>query len=328
MNYSEKADIIQSRIPAFEQTLAACICCGHRCGIDRTRNESGVCGITGDFRSASIASHTLHFGEEPPIVGKGGSGTVFFAGCNLRCVFCQNYQISHDGKGDLLDEQEIASIYRKLADQGACNINLVSPTQYIYPAVLGLMQFYRDGGDIPVVYNTNGYDSMELLTLLDGIVDVYLPDAKYSDGAHAERYSHAGVNYVDVNRQAIREMYRQCGALTFSDDIAVRGVIIRHLVLPDDIAGSYEFLLWLKDNGMTGVTLSIMSQYAPKYRANEYPAVARSITPKEYNGVVDYAVELGFENLLIQEMESSSVYFPDFGKEQPFSNTGMEKQTK
>lgn len=256
------------------------------------------------------------------LVGFGGSGTVFFTHCNLRCVFCQNYQISQLGMGTEIDASELATIFLDLQEQGAENINFVTPTHCIYPILLALADACSKGLDLPLVYNTNGYDSVELLRLLDGIIDIYLPDMKYMDPVPAMKYS-SGKDYPDVAKAAIIEMYRQVGPVCFSKadarkNVAARGLIIRHLVLPENLANSYDFLLWLKDQGMTDVTLSIMSQYSPQHRAREFQELNNTVSHGEYRSIVQYAVDLGFENVLAQGLDSSEIYLPDFRNEKPF----------
>ncbi len=304
-------------LPSLARMLTACISCGHGCGVNRVAGARGTCRTTGNFRNAEVSSHTLHFGEEPPLVGKGGSGTVFFSRCNLACVYCQNHQISHEGAGSIVDPDMLAERYHDLAVKGAVNINLVSPTHYLYPLLEAVAIASERGMNLPLVYNTNGYDSVPVLRLLDGIIDIYLPDAKYSTDALAKKYSGAE-NYVSANRAAIREMYRQTGALEVHEGVARHGTIIRHLVLPDDIAGSYDLLLWLSDSGMKDATLSLMSQYAPKHRAAEHPPLARTVTAQEYHDVIEYASSLGFTHILAQELGSNEVYFPDFKNDMPF----------
>lgn len=313
-----KASRIDAILPAVEALLRECCLCGHRCHAARLDNAAGVCQTTSHDRfHVRYASATLHFGEEPPLVGAGGSGTVFFTHCNLRCVFCQNYQISQLGLGDDIPYAALASVFLELQEKGATNINLVTPTHYIYPILLGLQDAFENGLRLPLVYNTNGYDSVELLRLLDGIVDVYLPDLKYMDAACARKYSKAKA-YPDVAKEAIREMYRQAGPLQIEGGVARRGVVIRHLILPENISGSYEFLLWLKDEHMENVTLSLMSQYAPRHRADEFPELQSRISRKEYRDIVMYAAGLGFEHLLVQGLDSSDYYLPDFEKCEPF----------
>lgn len=312
---SERLDII---LPEIKRLLAHCCLCGHRCGIDRTADAAGFCRVrTTDCEHVRVSSWTRHFGEEPMLVGHGGSGTVFFTYCNLRCVFCQNYQISQEGLGDEMDTTELARVYLALQHDGAENLNWVTPTHAIYPILAALRDAIAQGFALPIVYNTNGYDSVELLRLLDGIVDIYLPDMKYMDAANAAKYS-AAPGYPDVAKAALREMYRQAGAIHVEDGVARRGMIIRHLVLPDHLANSYDFLLWLKDEGMHDVTLSLMSQYAPRHRAHDFPELSGRVPYTEYRALVEYALDLGFENVLAQQPESGDVYFPDFNREQPF----------
>lgn len=298
--------------------MKACCACGHRCGIDRAAGARGFCNAAAsDLHHAVCSSYTLHFGEEPPLVGRGGSGAVFFSGCNLRCVFCQNYQISQQGIGREVHYEELARMFLDLQEQGAENINLVTPTHYIHPIMEALLEACRQGLHIPLVYNTNGYDSLELLRLLDGVVDIYLPDMKYMNEAHARAYSRAE-NYPAVAKLAIKEMYRQVGPLLVENGAAKRGLIVRHLILPNDISGAYDFLLWMRDEGMQDATLSLMSQYSPQYRANEYPELRGRIGMDEYKKIVEYALELGFENLLTQGLGSSEIYLPDFRRKRPF----------
>ncbi len=315
----EKMERIRAVLPGLRALVASCRVCGRACGVDRTGAAVGYCRAdAGDGDHARWSAAVLHFGEEPMLVGGGGSGTVFFSHCNLRCLFCQNWQISHEGKGRIGHFEELANMFLDLRVRGAENINLVTPTQYIYPIVQALGQAYTRGLDLPVVYNTNGYDAVELVELLDGIVDVWLPDVKYMESAPAARYSRAA-DYPEVAQAALRVMWRQTGPMVQERKVARRGVIIRHLVLPDNQSGSFEFLLWLKDQDMTGVTLSLMSQYSPQFRAAECPEINRSLIPKEYGDVVGFAANLGFEHLLTQEMDSRAVYLPDFQKGEPFN---------
>lgn len=315
---AKKAERIDAVLPAIEELMRECCLCGHRCHAARLENAPGVCRTTSQDRfHVRYASATLHFGEEPPLVGAGGSGTVFFTHCNLRCVFCQNFQISQIGLGEDVSYAALAGVFLELQERGAVNINLVTPTHYIYPILLALRDAFREGLQLPLVYNTNGYDSVELLRLLNGIVDIYLPDLKYMDAAAARRYSGAKA-YPDVAKEAIKEMYLQVGPLQLEGETARQGLIIRHLILPENLSGSYDFLLWLKDEHMEGVTLSLMSQYAPRHRADEFPELRNKISPKEYRDIVMYAARLDFEHLLVQGLDSSGYYLPDFEKCEPF----------
>ena len=314
----KRAERMEAILPGLRSLVSACRVCGRACAVDRTSSAVGYChadAVDGDHARWSAA--VLHFGEEPMLVGSGGSGTVFFSHCNLRCLFCQNWQISHEGEGREAHYSELAAAFLDLQRRGAGNINLVTPTQYIYPIVQALGLACAQGLDLPVVYNTNGYDAVELVELLDGIVDVWLPDMKYMESGPAGLYSHAA-DYPEVAQAAIAAMWRQTGPLVMEDGVARQGVIIRHLVLPENRSGSFELLLWLKDMGMTGVTLSLMSQYSPQFRAAECPEIARPLNSKEYGDVVDFAATLGFEHLLVQEMDSRAVYLPDFKRDEPF----------
>ena len=295
-----------------------CICCGHICGINRNENKIGRCKIFEDTNHIKVASHTLHLGEEPMLVGDKGSGTVFFSSCNLSCVFCQNYQISNEGVGEAVNIETLGDYFLSLEREGALNINLVSATHVIYPVLKGLKIALEKGLNLPIVYNTNGYDTKELLDCLDGIVDIYLPDLKYVFDDKAFKYSRAE-NYFNVAINAIEIMKSQVGDLTVNDNgIAESGIIIRHLILPNNESDSYDILIELKERGFLKSTISLMSQYNPKFKALDFENINRKLYKKEYDDVVDYALDLGFENLLVQEMESSENYLPDFTKEKPF----------
>ena len=295
-----------------------CVCCGHICNVNRNNNKIGRCKIFEDTDHIKAASHTLHFGEEPMLVGNGGSGTVFFSSCNLGCVFCQNHQISSDGVGEVIDVETLAEYFLDLERQGAKNINFVSATHVIYPALKGLKIALEKGLNLPIVYNTNGYDTKELLDCLDGIIDIYLPDLKYVFDDKAVKYSKAE-NYFNVAINAIEIMKKQVGDLVLNNEgIAQSGIIIRHLILPNNESDSYDVLIELKERGFLNTTISLMSQYNPKFKACDFESINRKLSKKEYDDLVDYALDLGFENLLVQEMESSENYLPDFTKDKPF----------
>ena len=254
------------------------------------------------------------------IVAEGGSGTVFFSSCNLRCVFCQNHQISSDGIGEIIDIETLAYYFLDFGRQGAENINLVSATHVIYPVLKGLKIALEKGLKLPIVYNTNGYDTKELLECLDGIVDIYLPDLKYVFDEKAFKYSRAE-NYFNVAINAVEMMKSQVGDLIVNDrGAAESGIIIRHLVLPNNESDSYDILIELKDRGFLNSAISLMSQYNPNFNACNFENINRKLYKKEYDDVVDYALDLGFENLLIQEMESSETYLPDFTRDKPFES--------
>jgi putative pyruvate formate lyase activating enzyme len=266
-----------------------------------------------------ISSAGPHHGEEPPISGTRGSGTIFFTNCNLRCVFCQNYQISQQAQGRPITTDELADTMLSLQQQGCHNINLVSPTHFVPQFLEALALAIPNGLNLTIVYNTNGYDSLATLKLLDGIVDIYLPDIKYANDRYAKEYS--GVNdYVKHNRLALKEMYRQTGNLvTDKNGIAQRGVLIRHLVLPHQIAGSFASLNFIVGEISKNVSISLMSQYHPSHKARQHPLINRRLNQSEYKEVVAYAEKLGLENYFIQELVSSDDFLPDFQKENPFN---------
>ncbi|MEI0612060.1 radical SAM protein [Brachyspira pilosicoli] len=318
-NYNEKhLYYIDSAIEKAHSLYDSCICCGHLCKTDRNNNKIGRCKIFEDTSHIKVASHTLHFGEEPMLVGNNGSGTVFFSNCNLSCVFCQNYQISSEGIGEIIDLDKLASYFSDLEREGANNINLVSATHVIYPVLKALKIALFNGLNLPIVYNTNGYDTNELLDCLNGIVDIYLPDLKYFNNEKAIKYSKAE-NYFDVAINAITTMKNQVGDLIIDEnDIAKSGIIVRHLVLPNNESDSYDILIELKERGFLNSYISLMSQYSPEFMAKDYDNINRKLYIKEYNDVLNFALDLGFENILGQEMESSENYLPDFRKDKPF----------
>lgn len=318
-NYNEKhLHYIDSAIEKAHSLYDSCVCCGHLCKTDRNNNKIGRCKIFEDTSHIKVASHTLHFGEEPMLVGNNGSGTVFFSNCNLSCVFCQNHQISSEGIGEIIDLDKLASYFLYLEREGANNINLVSATHVIYPVLKALKIALLNGLNLPIVYNTNGYDTNELLDCLNGIIDIYLPDLKYFNNEKAIKYSRAE-NYFDVAINAITIMKNQVGDLIIDEnDIAKSGIIIRHLVLPNNESDSYDILIELKERGFLNSYISLMSQYSPEFMAKDYNNINRKLYVKEYNEVLNFALDLGFENILGQEMESSENYLPDFRKDKPF----------
>jgi putative pyruvate formate lyase activating enzyme len=313
----KKVRQIEKILPRIQELVQSCRLCGNRCEIDRAQ-KTGLCRApAGASDRLRHSSYTLHFGEEPMLVGQGGSGTVFFTHCNLRCVFCQNCQISQFGMGDEIGANELAQIFLHLQSIGARNINLVTPTHYIHPILLALREAYDTGLNLPLVYNTNGFDHVELVRVLDGIVDIYLPDMKYMDAERSKKYSGAAA-YPSTAKESIREMWRQVGAVKWEGETAASGLIIRHLILPEDLANTYDFLFWLKDEDMTGATISLMSQYSPQHRAMEYPELRAAISRREYADIVRFALDRGFENLLVQGLDSREVYLPDFRRNDPF----------
>ena len=265
------------------------------------------------------ASAVPHFGEEPPLVVGGGAGTIFFSRCNLHCVYCQNHQISRAGIGSPVSPEELASKMIELQASGCGNIEPVSPTHYLPGLLEALAVAVERGLNLPVVYNTNGYENSETLDLLDGIVDIFLPDLKYASDEAALKYSDVP-DYVENARSAIRKMYSQVGDLIVDEEgRATKGLILRLLVLPDDISGTRDNLRWIRENLPQTVTISLMSQYAPQYKASDYPSLDRRITQDEYDRVIDFAWDLGLENAYIQELESQDSGIPDFCSDRPFS---------
>jgi putative pyruvate formate lyase activating enzyme len=301
----------------FTDQLERCECCPRKCGVNRLAGGTGFCRIAA---GAQVAHAGLHHGEEPPISGTRGSGTIFFAGCNLRCVFCQNYQISQEFQAsemEVLTTEELAAEMLRLQKAGAHNINLVSPSHVIFQAADAVVEARRKGLTIPIVYNSNGYDSVDALRQVRGLVDIYLPDIKYLSNDLAQRYSGAG-DYADIIPDVLREMLEQVGHLKLDDQgIARRGLLVRHLVLPGHMDNSRKCLALLARLS-PAIHVSIMSQYSPRYRAANYPEINRSLTVREYDEITDYAVELGLENAFIQELDSRHRYLPDFDLDRPF----------
>lgn len=282
-----------------------CNQCPRRCGADRDI-KTGVCGVNTGYKVARAA---LHYWEEPCISGEKGSGTVFFSGCSLKCVYCQNYRISSECYGKEITEDRLIEIFRELEVRGANNINLVNPTHYTVQLASTLSKYKPS---VPVVYNTGGYDSVESLKMLDGLVDIYLTDMKYVSPSVSLKYSKAA-DYFDVCSAAVREMKRQQGTDVFENGLMKKGLIIRHLVLPGNVSQAMRTLDWIKDNLPIDTVISLMGQYIPCAKAAEYPTINRKLSEREYNLVLEYAEKLGFENVYIQELDSSSEEFvPDF----------------
>ncbi len=310
---------LKKRAEILEGFLHACRVCPRVCGVNRSRGEHGFCR---SGRLPVVASYCAHFGEEPVLVGSGGSGTIFLGNCNLRCVYCQNHDISQRENASELqavDDGDLARIMLGLQNSGCHNINFVSPTHFVPQIVQALLIAVREGLSIPLVYNSNGYDSIEVLRLLDGIIDIYLPDIKYSDDRMAMKYS-GSQNYAGHSRSALKEMFRQVGILeTNAQGIARRGMIIRHLVLPEDIAGTKESLDFIASSISRYVTVSIMSQYHPTHKSSLYPELNRYISAHEYGKAVRCLEEANIENGWAQDLISRDIYLPDFDKANPFA---------
>jgi putative pyruvate formate lyase activating enzyme len=285
---------LRRRVGEALSRLACCDLCPRRCEVDRIRGEKGKCR-TG--RRVVVSSFGPHFGEEASLVGWGGSGTIFFTHCNLRCQFCQNYSISQVGEGEEVGAEDLARMMLRLQAGGCHNINLVSPT-HVAAQVLEALELAAEGGlHLPLVYNSGGYDSVETLKLLDGIADIYMPDMKYSDEGTAFKYS--GIhNYPEVNRQAVKEMHRQAGDLEVDGrGVAVRGLLVRHLVLPQGLAGTRGVVEFLAQEISPHTYLNVMDQYRPCYRASDYPELSRPITREEFDEAIRLAREAGLERL-------------------------------
>ena len=307
-----------ARVKMVGDLLAPCRLCPRECRVDRLAGQTGFCQQGGQAR---VAKALPHFGEEPPLTGERGAGTVFFTGCALRCLYCQNYQISQEGLGEEVSTVALADIFLDLQQRGCHNLDLVSPTPH-WPFILEALELAIPRGlRLPIVYNTHGYISLELLQCLDGIVDLYLPDMKYGTDESARTLSQVS-DYTRHNRAAVREMVRQVGRLkTDSEGLAFRGVLVRHLVLPGGLAGTAEVLQELLEISHR-IPLSLMSQYRPCHRAPGHPSLNRPLTGDEYQRVMEIVDHLGFEAVFIQELESAEVYYPDFQQEDPFNLTG------
>lgn len=287
--------------------LEKCVICPHNCGVNRLDEQVGRCKSRDTVKIALYSTHNF---EEPCISGKKGSGTVFFSNCNMNCVFCQNYEISQQGKGREISIEELAEIFIKQQEKNVENINLVTPTSYV-PQIIEAIKIAREKGlKIPIVYNTNGYEKVETLKMLEGYIDIYLPDLKYSDDLLAKRLSKVD-NYFEIATNAIREMHRQTGRAIFNDDgIMQKGMIIRHLVLPNHILNSRRVLKWINDN-MSDVYVSVMAQYFPTYKAKEIDDINRKLTKEEYEKIENYLYRLNLENGYIQELgEHEEEYVP------------------
>lgn len=265
--------------------LENCTLCPRRCKVNRLNNEKGFCGVG---LLPLVSSVGPHFGEEPELVGRNGSGTIFFAGCNLGCLFCQNYDISHLRYGDEISTKDLAKEMLVLQRIGCHNINLVTPSHVVPQIVEALAYAVEKGLDIPIVFNTGGYDSLETLKLLEGIIDIYMPDAKYSDPDAAKKYSNAE-DYPDVMKTAIKEMHRQAGDLVVQKGIAVKGLLVRHLVMPEGLAGTKGIMHFIATEISKDTYVNIMDQYRPCYKAVNFPEINRRITQREYEEAVGEA---------------------------------------
>lgn len=275
-----------------------CLLCPRKCGINRSTGQTGVCGVSAEIRVARAA---LHYWEEPCISGKKGSGAVFFSGCSLHCVFCQNREISDGKAGKVISKERLSDIFLELKAKGANNINLVTPGQYIPDIVWAVNDARSRGMKLPIVYNTSGYEDAKELKLLDGIVDVYLPDFKYMDSTLSAKYSRAK-DYPSVAKQALSEMVRQQPDVVVDDATGLiqRGVIVRQLLLPGHVNDAKAILKYLHDTYQNSIYISMMSQFTP-IALKDYPEINRTVTRREYERLIDYAIKIGITNAFIQE---------------------------
>lgn len=287
--------------------LEKCTLCPHECKINRNNGQIGRCKSK---NTVKIALYSIHNFEEPCISGKEGSGTVFFSNCNLNCVFCQNYEISHQGKGKEVTIQRLAEIFLEQQERNAQNINLVTPTSYVLQIIEAIKIARNNGLNLPIVYNTNGYEKVQTLKLLEGYIDIYLPDFKYSNNLLAKRLSKVD-NYFEITTEALKEMYRQKGKGVFNNDgMMKKGMIIRHLVLPNHILNSKRVLKWINDN-MPDVYVSVMAQYFPTFKAKEFEDINRKLNKKEFQEIENYLYQLNLGNGFVQELgEHEEEYVP------------------
>ncbi len=286
--------LLAERVKAAYERLECCTICPRACRVNRLVGELGICR-TGAL--AMVSSYGPHFGEEKPLSGWRGSGTIFLTRCNLKCCFCQNHDISQTSAGEELEPEQIAELMLRLQDYGCHNINLVSPTHVVPQLLAAVWIAARNGLELPIVYNTGGYDSVATLRLLDGVIDIYMPDMKYADADIALRYS--GIrSYPQVNRAAVIEMHRQVGDLVIDErGIAVRGLLVRHLILPNRLAGSGKIIDFIAGTISTSTYLNLMDQYRPEYQAHRYPELNRRITPAEFQEVIQLAHRAGLTRL-------------------------------
>jgi len=278
--------------------MESCELCPRMCGVNKLKGEKGFCQANAQLE---ISSFHPHFGEEKPLVGNGGSGTIFLTNCSLRCVFCINWEISQGGEGSVRSIEELSDMMLALQKRGCPNINFVTPTHYSPHIVLALDKAASKGLKLPIVYNTCGWERVEILKILDGIVDIYLPDFKYSDNQKAAKYSSGADTYVGVAQSALLEMHRQVGVgKPANDGLMYRGLMIRHLVMPNNVSGTKEVIEWIAKNLPKDTYLNLMSQYRPMYKAFDHPEISRKITRKEYTDAINWAKAAGLTNLDIQ----------------------------
>ena len=304
----------EDKVSKLKEIYKECVLCPRACHVNRTQGDLGCCGL-----SAKIIMDCalVHHGEEPPLSGKNGAGTIFLSSCNLRCIYCQNYQISHSNMGKELDSTQMAEVMLDLQEQGCHNIEPVTPTPQMPLIMEALLLARRRGLKIPFVYNCCGYEDPQIIKMLDQMVDVYLPDFKYGLEEDAVLFSQAP-GYPRFALDSLHEMVRQVGDyLVLENGIASRGIIVRHLILPGSLENSKEVLKLIKKEISTKVPISLMSQYTPTAKVRNHSVLGRRITSDEYNQILDYALHLGFENLFLQEVSDHELT-PDFSRENPF----------
>jgi len=316
-----KSGELKARVEQAEKILQSCTACPRNCLTNRKENELGVC-LSGYL--PVVSSYTPHFGEEPVLSGTKGAGNIFFGNCNLKCVFCQNHEISQNWKVESTKEvsfERLADIMIELQDKGCHNIGLVSPTHFSAQILKSIYIAIEKGLRLPIIYNTNGYDSVEMLKLYDGVIDIYLPDFKYGNDEYAKKYSKVD-DYYEKAKLALKEMYRQVGYKLFYDgEVVVRGLIIRHLVLPNDLAESENVFKFIAEELNPEIHLSVMSQYYPTFMSKRDILIDRTIRESEYEKVLSLLDKYNLNNGWTQELESFDTYRPDFNgdREKPFT---------
>lgn len=294
----------------MNKLLNSCTLCPRNCKVNRNNNELGYCGMTNQLM---VARASLHYWEEPIISGEKGSGTVFFSGCNLKCVFCQNYQISNNNFGKPISIHRLSEIFLELQEKGANNINLVTPTHFV-PLIIEALKIAKAKGlNIPIVYNSSGYENVETIKLLKGYIDIYLPDFKYYDNKYANKYSKCN-NYFEAVTSSLNEMIKQVGKPVFNEEgILTKGVIVRHMMIPELLDDSKKIIHYLVDNYNDDIFISIMNQYTPTNNLTNYQEINQTVDDKDYDELINYAIDLGIKNGFMQEGETQKTSFiPEF----------------
>jgi putative pyruvate formate lyase activating enzyme len=291
----EEAGKLTERVEQLWSIYESCHLCPRTCGVNRLKGEKGICQGSSKVKFATAYPH---FGEESCLVGTYGSGAIFFSNCNLRCVFCINFHISQEGEGREISDEELANHMLKLQKRGCRNVNIVTPSHYVPNMVKAVQMACRKGLNIPLVYNTSPYDGLETIKLLDGIVDIYMPDLKYMDGKNSSKYSSGAYDYPQVATTVIKEMQRQVGVLkTDSNGNAIKGLILRHLVMPNNVSNTDQVLAWIGENLPKNTYVNLMAQYRPMYKAFDYAEINRGITRKEFQQAIEWAKEAALTNL-------------------------------